>query len=120
MSLRLRTPRSIVWLALCAFLSSTGLPLYESHGIGAADDAACLSAGSQQASTAAMSALELDGQPTHCAVCHLLRAVNGTITPSVVSLAIPAPLPASTLRILDTTTAADHSVRACRAPPLNS
>ena len=117
MSLRLRTPRSIVWLALCAFLSSTGLPLYESHGLGAADDAACLSGVNPRDSRPTMSALETKDQPAHCAVCHLLRAVNGTITPTTVSLAVPEPLQARARRIVDATIAADHSVQTSRAPP---
>ena len=117
MSLRLRTPRSIVWLALCAFLSSTGLPLYESHGLGAADDAACVSALNRQDSKPTLSAPEPEDRPGHCAVCHLLRAVGGATTPSIVALAVPAPLLASARHIVDTTIAADYSVRASRAPP---
>jgi hypothetical protein len=116
-SLRLRTPRSLVWLTLCGFLSSTGLPVYESHGLGAADDAACVTAVGQKGGDTTVSAIETDDQPAHCAVCHLLRAVNGSITPSVVSLNVPGPLSASTGRLVDLIFAAEHSVRTSRAPP---
>jgi hypothetical protein len=119
-SLRLRTPRSIVWLTLCGFLASAGLPLYESHGLGAADDAACLTTVGQTGSDTTVSALESNDQPAHCAVCHLLRAVNGSITPSVVTLTVPAPLSGNVGRHVDPTIAAQYSVRASRAPPLQA
>src|SRR5262245_30596170 len=88
-TLRLKMPRSIVWLALFGFLSSTGLPLYESHGLGAADDAACVTTG-EKSGHDVMSAPGADDAPKHCAVCHLLRAVNGSITPGIVALTAPA------------------------------
>ena len=116
MSLRLKMPRSIAWLALFGFLSSTGLPLYESHGLGAADDAACVTAG-EKSGRDVMSAPGADDAPKHCAVCHLLRAVNGSVTPGTVALTVPAELSAASGRPLDLLVATDHSVRASRAPP---
>jgi hypothetical protein len=115
-SLRLRTPRSIVWVALWGFLTSAVLPLFESHGLGAADDAACVTTVGQRGG-ATMSALESGVQPAHCAVCHLLRAVNGSIAPGIVSLTVPAPLSAISGRPVDPTLAAQYAVRSSRAPP---
>ena len=116
--MRLRTPRSIVWLTLCGFLTSTGLPLYESHGLGATDDAACVTTVGQTGDVQTVSALQASEQPAHCAVCHLLRAVRGSVTPNIVSLPIPAPQSANARLVADLIIATEHSVRTSRAPPL--
>jgi hypothetical protein len=115
-SLRLRTPRSIVWVALWGFLTSAVVPLFESHGLGAADDAACVTTVGLRGG-AAVSALESGDRTAHCAVCHLLRAVNGSIAPGIISLTVPVPLLAIPGRPVDPTIAAQYAVRASRAPP---
>ena len=116
-SLRLRTPRSLVWVTLLGFLWSTGLPLYESHGLVGADDAACVTVPGSKGETPTMSALVDSDRPAHCAVCHMLRAVNGSITPAVVSFTVPAPQSVNSRLIVDLTIATEQSVRASRAPP---
>lgn len=120
MSLRLRLPRSIVWLTLWGFLSTTGLPLYESHRFGEPDDAACLTAAGKAGRSQTLTTADSDGQPEHCAVCHLLRAVGGSLTPGIVSLPVPATLSASARPSTDVVRATESSVRASRAPPSHS
>jgi len=90
--------------------------MYESHAL-AADDAACVTIPGATGETPTMAALENGDQPTHCAVCHLLRAVNGSVTPSIVALIVPATQTADTRLALDLIIAAEHSVRSSRAPP---
>jgi hypothetical protein len=94
-----------------------GLPLYESHGLGAVDDAACITTVGQTGKVPTLSALKAGDQPTHCAVCHLLRAVNGSVTPSIVAFIVPAAQTADTRLAFDEIIAAEHSVRSSRAPP---
>jgi hypothetical protein len=116
-SLRLRTPRSLVWVTLLGFLWSTGLPLYESHGLVGADDAACITVPGSTGGTPTMAALVDTDQPTHCAVCHLLRAVNGSVAPAIVSFTVPVPQSVNSRLIVDLTFATEQSVRTSRAPP---
>ena len=119
---RQNTLRQVAWIALLAFLSSTGLPLYESHGLIGADDAACLGIGGPGSNaTPTLSARVSDDQPpTHCAVCHLLRAVNGTVTPLVASLTVPEASAVNASLVADPTRATPCSIRASRAPPLQA
>jgi hypothetical protein len=115
-SVHFRAFRSVVWVALCAFLSSTALPLYESHALDA-DDAACLAAGAGKAPQTITTRTTDDRQPTHCAVCHLLRAVSGTVTPSIAAFVIPAASSSAIGRVDGALIAVEESLSSSRAPP---
>jgi hypothetical protein len=82
--------RSCAWLALAAVLSSVGLPAYDRHPAGAADDAACQPANLDESRTPALGAAGAGAQPPqHCVFCHWLRAVAGAQTPEQPAIALP-------------------------------
>jgi len=85
-----RTLRAHSWIAIVAFLSGWMLPFAEAHPLGQ-DDAACLTGpigpGSAVPAISAQSADQ--GQPAHCVICHLMRAMNGAVPADVTTLSAP-------------------------------
>lgn len=67
------------------------LPFLEAHPLGLQDDAACVViAGSAESSPSQVDAVhDGDGQPAHCVVCHLMRAMSGAVSTDVTTVAAP-------------------------------
>jgi hypothetical protein len=87
-----RQRRPLAWIALYAVLCGCMLPLFEAHPLGLDDDAACvISAGRGQPQATRLHALPNadEGQPAHCVVCHLMRAMSGAMSSDVAALAVP-------------------------------
>lgn len=86
-----RTLRAHSWIPLVAFLWGSLLPYSETHQLGQ-DDAACLTtvgeAGSSVLKISAGTTAD-QGQPAHCVICHLMRAMNGAVAADVASLTAP-------------------------------
>ncbi len=77
-------------LALFAFLCGWMLPLYEAHPLGLADDAACLiSPEGGEPAAKVQAAVAGQGQPSHCYVCHLMRAMSGAVASDTTRLVVP-------------------------------
>ncbi|MEO8677600.1 MAG: hypothetical protein ABI665_01055 [Vicinamibacterales bacterium] len=91
MSLPRRTLRPYAWFALVAFLCGWTLPFLEAHPLGLQDDAACVViAGWNGSAVPEVDATPADhGQPAHCLVCHLIRAMSGAVSSDVTTLAAP-------------------------------
>ncbi len=93
-----RRRRGLARLAFFAFLCGWMLPFYEAHPLGLADDAACVIAAERGASTAKVEAeVAGEGQPSHCYVCHLMRAMRGAVASDMTRLVValePSPGPA--------------------------
>jgi len=73
-----------------AFLWGSLLPYSETHQLGQ-DDAACLTSVSGFGSgVLKISGTSADqGQPAHCVICHLMRAMNGAVPADVAALSAP-------------------------------
>lgn len=87
-----RQRRPLAWIALYAVLCGWVQPLFEAHPLGLDDDAACvISAGRGQPQATRLHALPNadEGQPAHCVVCHLMRAMSGAMSSDVAALAVP-------------------------------
>lgn len=70
-------------------MSGWMLPLFEAHPLGQ-DDAACLViAGSAESSAQKIAAASDQEQPTHCVVCHLMRAMSGSVSADATTVAVP-------------------------------
>ena len=67
------------------------LPFYEAHPLGLADDAACVIAPAGGESTPAKLEAAVAGEqrPSHCYVCHLMRAMSGASASEVARLVVP-------------------------------
>ena len=113
-----RTLRAHSWLALVAFLSGWMLPFFEAHPLGQ-DDAACVvSAGSADSSAQAISAPTADqAQPTHCVVCHLMRALGGAVSTDATTLAAPFAAAARHRLFSDSPLAVSFAPPSSRGPP---
>ena len=84
-----RTLRAHAWLALVAFLCGWMLPFFEAHPLGQ-DDAACVViAGAAESSVQQIAAASDQEPPTHCVVCHLMRAMSGSVSADATTLAVP-------------------------------
>ena len=106
-------------MALFAFLCGWMLPFYEAHPLGLADDSACLIAtgSGESIPTEVGAAVPGEGQPTHCYVCHLMRAMSGAAPPDVARLIVPFE-PWSGPSLADSSAlAADQAAPASRGPP---
>ena len=114
-----RRRRSLGRLALFAFLCGWMLPLYEAHPLGLADDAACLIAPQQGESTATKveAAVAGDGQPSHCYVCHLMRAMSGAVASKVARLVAPFEPSTGTFLTDSSPFAAVQAAPSSRGPP---
>ncbi|OFW42715.1 MAG: hypothetical protein A3J29_10530 [Acidobacteria bacterium RIFCSPLOWO2_12_FULL_67_14b] len=77
-------------MAFCALVCGWLLPFYEVHPLGA-DDAACLGAPAwhESAPLKLEARSEGDGQPAHCDVCHLMRAMRGAVAADGARLVAP-------------------------------
>jgi len=114
-----RRRRGLARLAFVAFLCGWMLPFYEAHPLGLADDSACLTTTAAGASTSAKvePAVAGEGQPSHCYVCHLMRAMNGAVASDVARLVVPLD-PASDLLLADNAMfAAVLAAPSSRGPP---
>ena len=114
-----RRRRGLARVALFAFLCGWLLPFYEAHPLGLADDAACLTAPAGGESTPARvgAAVAGEGQPSHCYVCHLMRAMSGAIASDVARLVAPFE-PSSGLSLADSSAfAAFQAAPSSRGPP---
>ena len=87
--------------------------------MGLGDDAACVvTAGWDQPSTKQVGAPPTDqGQPTHCVLCHLMRAMSGAISSDLAALAAPHVTPALLGLPHDLTLAAALAAPSSRGPP---
>lgn len=114
-----RRRRSLGGLALFAFLCGWMLPFYEAHPLGLADDAACLIAPGpgQAAPTKLETAVAGEGLPSHCFVCHLMRAMSGAVASDVARLVVPFE-PSSGPSLADSSPfAAVQAAPSSRGPP---
>ncbi len=86
-----RQRRPLARFALCAFLCGWMLPFYRAHPMGLADDSACLVAPEWDAPTTPKvdARVRGDGQPAHCVVCHLIRALSGAVASDAARLLAP-------------------------------
>jgi hypothetical protein len=102
-SLRKRPLRPFAWLALVAFLCGWMLPFFEAHPLGLEDDTACETVAIPGPSTPDQLTPVDNGDraPTHCLLCHLMRAMNGAVHVDVARISAPlvtaANLPAADL-----------------------
>ena len=123
MSVFRRHLNRLAWCALYAFLSGLAVPLYESHPIDAADDAACAIEGGVRlaGSTPLMgAAVPGDHASEHCVVCHWLRAMGGVVVQQVAALSTPATPTSENVFTSSPVLAADFLSGASRAPPLSA
>jgi len=107
-----RTLRAHSWIAIVTFLCGWMLPFAEAHPLGQ-DDTACLTSpigpGSGVLKISGTSADH--GQPAHCVICHLMRAMNGAVPADVAALSAPF-LSLARHTLLD-----DSALIAASAPP---
>ena len=87
----LRHRRPLAWFALCAFLCGWMLPFLEAHPLGLQDDAACqvLATPDDSATPQLDAAKDSNSAPTHCIVCHLMRAMSGAVSSDATTLPVP-------------------------------
>ena len=106
MSLRKRPLRPFAWFALVAFLCGWMLPFFEAHPLGFDDDTACSAYALVRASARSSAPDRIDSSdssnraPQHCLLCHLMRALNGTVTVDVARVSAPL-VTASALSVAD-------------------
>ena len=95
------------------------MPFLEAHPLGLQDDAACvaLAGGNPSAGPQLDTANDGSGEPAHCVVCHLMRAMSGAVSSDVTTLA--APFVASSTRgpTDDPTFATALAASSSRGPP---
>ena len=85
-----RRRRGLARLALFAFLCGWMLPFYEAHPLGLADDAACVIAPERNESPSKVEAAVAGAsEPSHCYVCHLMRAMSGAVASDMARLVVP-------------------------------
>jgi mono/diheme cytochrome c family protein len=114
-----RWRRPLARLALGAFLCAWMLPFYEAHPLGFDDDAACLVVSGDASAPLRLSAPGRDeGQPAHCVVCHLIRALGGAVASNGARLAAPAETASGLLLIGSLTLPAVHAAPSSRGPPV--
>ena len=116
----LRHRRPLAWFALCAFLCGWMLPFLEAHPLGLQDDAACqilATSGDDSTATQLDTPRDSEGQPTHCVVCHLMRAMSGAVSSDVTTLAVPFVNNASVRLPNNLTLAATLAAPSSRGPP---
>ena len=91
MTLRKRPLRPFAWFALVAFLCGWMLPFFEAHPLGFDDDSACQTVivSGQQAPDQVSAPASDDRTPAHCMLCHLMRALGGTVTVDVTRISAP-------------------------------
>lgn len=114
-----RRRRGLARVALFAFLCGWMLPFYEAHPLGLADDSACLTAPgpSESTPTKVGAGAAGEGQPSHCYVCHLMRAMSGAVASDVARLVVPFE-PSSGLSLGDSSPfAAVQAAPSSRGPP---
>ena len=85
------------------------LPFAEAHPFGQ-DDAACLAVNQSTPSSVAAPSADQD-QPTHCVICHLMRAMNGAVPVNVATLAVPV------VAVLQAALSTDAALSFASAPP---
>ena len=114
--------RPISWLALCAFILGSSLPVWDEHPLGAADDAACFTAAAWESVehphvTADSTA---PGQSEHCVYCHLQRAMAGAAVAHPPALFTPAPSVSILAGVESLALALAAPARPSRAPPVST
>lgn len=87
----LRQRRPLAWFALFAFLCGWMVPFLEAHPLGLQDDAACIALADRNDAAVPQlgAAQDGNGEPAHCVVCHLMRAMSGAVSSDVTTLAAP-------------------------------
>ena len=85
--------RPFSWLALCAIVLVSFLPVWDEHPLGLADDAACNTVAAWQSPDHPHvgSDTTAPALPEHCVYCHLQRAVAGATIAHAPVLFVPAP-----------------------------
>ena len=113
-----RRRRGLARLAFFAFLCGWMLPFYEAHPLGLADDAACvISPAGGESATQVQAPVAGEGQPSHCYVCHLMRAMSGAVASDMTRLVVPFE-PSSGLALADCFPfAAVQAAPSSRGPP---
>lgn len=107
-------------MALFAFLCGWMLPLYEAHPLGLADDSACLTAPGRGESTPTKleAAVAGEGQPSHCYVCHLMRAMSGAVASDEARLVVPLDLTSGQALSDSSAFTAVQAAPSSRGPPV--
>ena len=67
------------------------VPFLEAHPLGLQDDAACIALTDRDDTAGSQldAAKDGNGEPAHCVVCHLMRAMSGAVSSDVTTLAAP-------------------------------
>lgn len=94
------------------------LPFAEAHPLGQ-DDAACLTSplGPGAAVPKVSGASADHGQPAHCVICHLMRAMNGAVPADVATVSAPVFATASQTLLDDSTLVVAFAPPSSRGPP---
>ena len=95
------------------------VPFLEAHPLGLQDDAACeiLATSNDSAAPQLDAVKDTDGQPTHCVVCHLMRAMSGALSSDVTTLSAPIVAGPNCVLPADPTLAATLAAPSSRGPP---
>ena len=114
-----RQRRPLARLAFFAFLCGWMLPFYEAHPLGLDDDSACLIAPGWGESTTPKveAAVPGEGQPAHCYVCHLMRAMSGAVASDAARLVVPLDLTSGPALANSSPFAAVQAAPSSRGPP---
>jgi len=100
-----------------AFLWGAIVPFSEVHAFGQDDACVVVGASANGASTTVGAASAERNEPTHCVICHLIRAMNGVVQPDATLIAAPFVAVALHARLVDAIPSATHSAISSRGPP---
>ena len=113
-----RRRRGLARLAFFAFLCGWMLPFYEAHPLGLADDAACvISPAGGDSTTKLEAAVAGEGAPSHCYVCHLMRAMSGAVASAMTRLVVPFEPSSGAALAGNSPLAAVEAAASSRGPP---
>ena len=112
-----RTLRAHSWIPLLAFLWGSVLPFSEAHALGQDDNCVVVGTTPNGAATTVSSAPAERGEPTHCVICHLMRAMGGVVQPDAAIIAAPFVAVAHHARLSDAIPTATLSSISSRGPP---
>lgn len=93
------------------------LPLFEAHPLGQDDTACLVIAGAAESSPQKIAAASDQDQPTHCVVCHLMRAMSGSVSAEVTTLAVPFVAVARLHLLNDSPLSVSFAPPSSRGPP---
>ena len=113
-----RTLRAHSWIPLLAFLWGSVVPFSEAHAFGQDDACVIVGASPNGDSTTKVDATSSErGEPTHCVICHLIRAMNGVVQPDATMIAAPFVSVPLNARLDDSIPTASYSSPSSRGPP---